>query len=64
LATRSQGEVVIEVEISPEGDVSEAKTISGNKILGGNSLYVLKMWKFNSSLKDKIRKTEILFLID
>lgn len=61
LATRSQGEVIIEVEISPEGNVTEAKTISGNKILGGNSLYVLKMWKFNPSLNEKIRKTEITF---
>jgi TonB family protein len=61
LATRSQGEVLIEVEISPEGNVIEAKAISGNKILGGNSIYVLKMWKFNPSLNGKTRKTEIIF---
>lgn len=61
LATRSQGEVVIEVEVSSDGNVIEAKTISGNKILGGNSIYVLKMWKFNSSLNEQTRKTEITF---
>lgn len=61
LATRSQGEVTIEVKISPEGNVTEAKTISGNKILGGNSLYVVKMWKFNPSLNKKTRRTEITF---
>jgi TonB family protein len=62
LATRSQGEVIVAVKVSPEGDVTEAKTISGNQILGGNSIYVLRNWKFNASKnKDEIREAEITF---
>jgi len=62
LATRSQGEVTVAVKVSPEGNVTDAQTISGNQILGGNSIYVLRKWKFNTSKnKNEIREAEITF---
>jgi TonB family protein len=61
LSTRSQGEVTIEIEVSPQGDVTDAKTVSGNKILGGNSIFALKKWKFGAGAPDTaMRRTEII----
>jgi len=62
LATRSQGEVRMAIKISPEGNVTEAKTVAGNEILGGNSIYVLRKWKFNNIREsDHVREAEVIF---
>lgn len=62
LATRSQGETIIEIEISADGNVVNTETISGNKLLAGISHYVLKKWKFNRIEEEKkTRKTKISF---
>lgn len=60
LATRSQGEVIVEVTISHSGIVTEAKTVDGNVILGGNSISFLRKWKFNPSKNvGDVRRTTI-----
>jgi TonB family protein len=62
LVTGSEGEVIIEITISPKGDVLEKAVVSGSKILTGNSLYALRQWKFNAAKDQRvIRKTQIIF---
>jgi TonB family protein len=40
------GDVVVEVKISPEGDVTEVQAVSGNTLLANPVLKTLRMWKF------------------
>jgi TonB family protein len=65
IASHSQGEVIVEFTISPDGEVQESKIISGNKILGGNSLYFVQKWRFNKieTVDDKrSRKVRMTFV--
>jgi protein TonB len=40
------GVVVVEVKISPQGDVTEVQTVSGNTLLVNPVHKALRMWKF------------------
>jgi periplasmic protein TonB len=41
-----KGDVVVEVKISPEGDVAEVQPVSGNSLLINPVVKALKLWKF------------------
>jgi TonB family protein len=48
LARQAQivGDVVVEVKINTDGDVSEVSPVSGNILLANPVLKTIKMWKF------------------
>ena len=54
---KATGKVKIEVTISPDGRVTNTRTVGGNPILVAASLEALKKWRFESAPKET---TEII----
>lgn len=50
-----QGEVVIEILIDKDGDVAEAKAMSGHPLLVGTALNAIKQWKYKPSAPIAVR---------
>ncbi len=47
-----QGEVVVKILVSEEGDVESAEVASGNPILGKSAVNAVKKWKFKPFIKN------------
>jgi TonB family protein len=47
-----QGEVVVKILVSEEGDVESAEIASGNSILGKSAVNAVKKWKFKPFIKN------------
>ena len=45
-----EGTVVLKVEISPEGDVTEATPVLGDPAFGPAAIHAVKQWKYNPYL--------------
>jgi TonB family protein len=61
-ANGMHGEVVIEVEIAPEGRVHAARAVRGNKLLAADALRASRQWEFEPC-EDKplLRKISLNF---
>jgi TonB family protein len=59
LATHSQGTVRVRLTIQSDGQVENARTVMGSKILGGNSVFFLKQWVFEPCFAKKNRQITV-----
>jgi TonB family protein len=55
------GKVKVEVTITPEGKVSNAKIVGGSPVLVGAAVDAVKKWKFESGPKDTTEIIEFEF---
>jgi TonB family protein len=55
------GKVKVEVTITPEGKVSNAKIVGGSPVLVGAAVDAVKKWKFETGAKDTTEIIEFEF---
>ena len=55
------GEVKVEAKVNPEGNVLEAKAISGNRMLEPAAEDAVKKWKFESGASISTEQIQISF---
>ena len=49
-----QGNVVVELELSPQGRVTDARVLSGNPLLSDAALAAVRQWIYTPTLKDGV----------
>ncbi len=55
------GKVKIEVTVSPDGRVMNARVLGGNPVLAGAAVDAVKMWKYEVSSKETVDVVELVF---
>jgi len=58
---RKMGKTITRIKISPEGSVTEVKTVSANAVFENYVLEALKQWRFHSSEKEHILEVTCSF---
>jgi protein TonB len=55
------GKVKIEVTVSPDGRVTNARTLGGNPVLAGAAVDAVKTWKYEAGSKETVEVVELVF---